>query len=48
MKSIILTLIFVAAGLVIASGIWVAIALLRTVSPGRSTSNNDSPTETRG
>ena len=45
MPSIVSILVTIAAVLAIASGIWVAVALLRTLTRNRTKSNNDSPTE---
>ena len=47
MPSIVLILVIIAAALAIASGIWVAAALLRTLIRSKTESNSDSPTEAR-
>lgn len=47
MSSIVLILVIVAAALAITSGIWVATALIRTLTRNSTKSNNNPPTEAR-
>jgi hypothetical protein len=46
MLSIVKIFVVIAAGLVMASGIWVAAVLLRTLTSNRPNPNQNPPTET--
>jgi hypothetical protein len=47
MPSIVLILVIIAAALAMASGIWVATALIRTLTRNETTSDSNSPKEAR-
>jgi len=47
MPSVVLILVIIAAALAMASGIWVATALLRTLTRNRTTSDRNPSTEAR-
>ncbi|MBN2269230.1 MAG: hypothetical protein JXN61_01365 [Sedimentisphaerales bacterium] len=47
MSSVIVILVVIAAALVMASGVWVATALIRTLTRSSANPNSNPPTDTR-